>query len=151
MRRIMKPAADGSVDPRAMLVRFNALNDSFRNTITNPGARAFFGGVRADVQAAAAGNVRASRMLAQLTRTGLRVALRAGTAATVGGIAGHSLAGAILGGTIELGAEGIVKGLQNPKAAYLLARMLRTPVNSAVVPALVQEFRKYGLTEGANR
>lgn len=97
-------------------------------------------GAQAEAQAAT-DSAKAPNKLAKLGAYGLKIA-GVGVAEAVGrhfGIPGVGAPAAMM--EMMIPAADIAKFLANSKTANLLARMLKTPANSAVVPTLLQQLR----------
>lgn len=187
MSRLMTKAADaeGNVDPPALLKSYDGFTDTFRDAVTNPGARTFFTVLRQEQEAAkgaaeaaksaariaktvaregksatkeaerlasgAAKDATAKALaaaepnrLAQFTAKGLEIAVVDTAAAALGypGLGGFGLL------RFVLPPDPLAKALANSKTANALARALKTPLRSAIVPTLLQQLKKLGVGDG---
>jgi DNA polymerase III gamma/tau subunit len=97
----------------------------------------------ADVAAAAD---QAPTRLARVMARGIQIVTLGATGKLVG--LAHTAAGAAaegVAGSMFLPPDRLAQILANSKTANLLARAMKTPTNSAVVPVLLQEMRKAGI------
>jgi hypothetical protein len=169
--RLLKPDAEGKIDPSDVLKAYDNWHPNFRSTMTNPGAEQFFN-VERQIQNEAARTAAAAKGAGQATTEAERAATgaqRTAESAAKAAQAPNKLATWMarglkftgIGVTEALakqfdvpfigGAAGlaefllptnrIAKFLANSREANLLARALKTPANSAVVPTLLQQLR----------
>lgn len=143
--------AEGDLDPKALMKSYDALNEGFRGAIANPGAEAFFKTLRkahgtAEETAGAAKEVAKvakgaaePNTLAHFAARGIHIAATEALAKALGFPMAYGAAG------IVIPTEGLARALANSKTANVLARSLKTPVNSAVVPTLLQQLKKAGV------
>lgn len=168
--RLIKEASDAegtTLDPPALLKQYDNLDENVRNAFFNPGAKAFFKtereiqeGAKTAAETAseaskaakaatsasslAARKVAKPNMLAKLTAEGLHFTLVGVPLEMVGrhlGMPGLGGIGGVFGRRMIIPPADIAKFLANSKTANLFARALRTPANSAVVPAILRQLR----------
>lgn len=202
--RLLRPDAEGRVDPADALARFDRWHKDFREAFSNPGAESFFKVLRQQqdeaartaaaaktatgaakeaakesTKAAKGAQAKAGEVAAAAEReatTAKRVAERgretAGRAAKIAErpnklatFMANGLHFSLIGAPLEMVSSGlgmpglgtvaaftgvgknliiptkdIAKFLANPKLATLMARAMKTPANSAVVPAIMRQL-----------
>jgi hypothetical protein len=144
----------GELDPKALVTAAGKLDPAFAKVMLPKYARSFFKGL-ADQQVSAkraeewatAAEQYARGVLpdpiptwAHITARGLEFA--GGGAA--GAAVGHPFYGALIARGI-IPADKLAEALATPRSASLLARAIRTPINSAVIPTLVQSLKDAGV------
>ena len=114
----------------------DAFNPAFRSAVSNPGADAFFTVLRQEVGK----GVTPSRA-AMLTAKGLKVA-GPGVVEAVGRHFGVPFGSVpTLAMEMMIPTADLAKFLANSQTAKLLARAMKTPMNSAVVPTILKSLR----------